>query len=112
MIKAGMQRVIKCYPATIWWLSELYYGVPALAQYDDYYDTTSSAHELSGMEKILTSPAASLIIVLIGAAGLFNLVTATKRGQNSDKQYLLAIVSFLIVIAMVWYRFSLWNKRP
>ena len=67
--------------------------------------------EPQALEKILTSPFATLIIVLLGSTGIFNFFFASGRGERSDKQSLIALVCFLIVIVMVYYRCSVWLER-
>jgi amino acid permease len=87
----------------------VFFPFPALAQYYDGY-----AEDIGGptkFQKIMTGSFASLIMVLVGSAGLFNLFFATGKGEKSDKQQMIGALMVLAVIAMAWYRFSLWNDE-
>jgi len=74
------------------------------AQYEELEETPV-------MEKILTSPFVTLLVVLVGSTGMFNYFFASGKGERSDKQSLTAIICFILVVLLVWYRFSLWTER-
>ena len=81
---------------------------PCFAQYynTDYF----KEHKAPTLfQRIMTSPAASLILVLVGCAGLFSMFFAHGKGDKSEKQMGVGFVCFMLVLAMCWYRFSLWN---
>ena len=79
------------------------------AQYYPEYESEPSGPPL--LERILTNPFVTLLVVLVGSAGVFNYFFSTGRGERSDKQSLVAIVCFVLVILLVWYRFSLWADK-
>lgn len=63
----------------------------------------------SAVQKILTGPFATLIMVLVGTAGVFNLFFNTGKGETSDKKHIIGMVCMILVILLVSYRCSLWN---
>lgn len=67
-------------------------------------------HGFTPFEKAMKGPAASLIMVLVGASGIFNLFFSPDKGEASDRKKMLGFICLLAVFFMCWYRFSLWNK--
>jgi hypothetical protein len=87
----------------------VHFPASALAQYyEDYGEQVSGP---TTFQKLMTSSAASLIMVLAGSAGLLSLFFSTGKGERSDKQQIVGVFLVLAVIGMAWYRFSLWNDE-
>jgi hypothetical protein len=83
--------------------------VPASAQWGDEAYAVDNIGGPTLFQRLMTHPAASLIMVLAGSAGLFMLFFATGKGEKSDKQQFVGGILVLLVLLMCWYRFSLWN---
>ena len=98
--------------AASWLLLTLCLRASCLAQeYEEYYGEyfADEARGPTMFQKIMTSPFASLLLVLIGSAGLFNLFFTGGRVERTERQTLVGLMCVGAVIAMCWYRFSLWN---
>ena len=73
------------------------------------YDLASeAAGDPSLFEEFLTSPPATLLMVFIGAFGVFQMFFNAGKGERSDKQQLWAFICFALLAAMCWYRFQHW----
>ncbi len=82
---------------------------PVSAQWGDEAYAVESIGGPTLFQRLMTHPAASLIMVLAGSAGMFLLFFASGRGEKSDRQQFVGGILVLLVILMCWYRFSLWN---
>ena len=83
----------------------------ALAQgYDRGYEYAAEPHGPNMFARLMTSPGATLLMVLIGSAGVFNFFTgSSKKGAGADQKQLIGLGCILLVCLMVWYRFNVWN---
>lgn len=83
----------------------------ALAQgYERNYSYAAEEHGPSLFARLMTSPGATLLMVLIGSAGIFNFFTgSSQKGGSGDQKQLIGLGCILLVCLMVWYRFNVWN---
>lgn len=74
------------------------------------YEYAAEPHGPNMFARLMTSPGATLLMVLIGSAGVFNFFTgSSKKGAGADQKQLIGLGCILLVCLMVWYRFNVWN---
>lgn len=66
--------------------------------------------ERSVFELIILNPATTFMMVLFGAAGLYNFMVGSARGAGSEKKQMLGLALLGVVFLMVCYRWSLWKS--
>ena len=88
------------------------FGTGAIAFAQDGYSNYQYEEQGPNMfERLMISPGATLLMVLIGSAGVFNFfVGSSKKGANADQKQLIGLGCILLVCLMVWFRFNVWNN--
>lgn len=78
--------------------------------YDSYGYGGSAEDELSFIERLVSSSFMSLLMVFVGAGGIFLYATAAGKGERSERQRGMGIVLILVGIVIIYYRFTIRNE--
>ncbi len=78
--------------------------------YDPYAYDAGIGEEQPLLERIASSSFVSLLMVFVGAAGIFLYATAAGKGERSERQRGMGIVCIIVVFIIIYYRFTIRNE--
>lgn len=65
--------------------------------------------ERTAFQMLLLTPAATFMMVLLGAGGVYNFFIGSGKVENGEKKQALGMMMLAVVFLMVYFRWSIWS---